>query len=660
MRYLAEVTKINFKFPDLTRILKKNKAQVQKRGSERLVLNRSQHQIQKKDIPYQAIKVLEGLQRAGFQAYLVGGCIRDLLSGKAPKDFDVSTNATPEQVRKVFKNSRIIGRRFKIVHVVFGREIIEVTTFRSNKEPKHDSTRHLASDSGMLVRDNVYGKTLEEDAERRDFTINAIYFDLKKSELIDYHAGLYDLQDHVIDIIGDPETRYSEDPVRIIRALRFAAKLGFKLSKRTADPITKMAPALTQVSNARMFEEVNKLFLTGHGLQSFRILKEYGIFNILFPGLEDYLENPVFNSFVEFALKSSDDRCAQNKRNMPHFLYAVILWAKFQNEILRLSDLNDSVVNAASMRELADLACPKILRTQNTITAIPISISESIRSMWSLQLQLLDINDPNNVASVASRQLFRGGFDIFRLRARFEPYLEPYVKFWQPYYDESAAKSKQRILERQARERVDDFYEDGAQAINSQNPYQNSPGFRNEQDLANSAQNSDDTRAARRKRRREQDELRAQADEIFKSLTKKPSQSDSANNEESSSAINPWGNDHKSGNRQNYNEQAPINPSSKQDPAFSKDDIKDQNNSSATNYASASINSNEHDTNALKTKGKTATNQDTYEQSTATNNAKQANAQEKEHSNKQDLEDAERLDRLARARAWRASMNLEP
>ncbi len=610
------------------KILKKNKAQVQKKGSERLVLNRSQHQIQKKDIPYQAIKVLEGLQRAGFQAYLVGGCIRDLLSGKAPKDFDVSTNATPEQVRKVFKNSRIIGRRFKIVHVVFGREIIEVTTFRSNKEPKHDSMRHLASDSGMLVRDNVYGKTLEEDAERRDFTINAIYFDLKKSELIDYHAGLYDLQDHVIDIIGDPETRYSEDPVRIIRALRFAAKLGFKLSKRTADPITKMASSLTQVSNARMFEEVNKLFLTGHGLQSFRILKNYGIFNILFPGLEEYLINPVFNSFVEFALKSSDDRCAQNKRNMPHFLYAVILWARFQSEILRLSDLNDCVVNAASMRELADLACPKILRAQNAITAIPMSISESIRSMWSLQLQLLDINDPENVAAVASRQLFRGGFDIFRLRARFEPYLEPYVKFWQPYYDESAAKSKQRILERQARERIDDFNEENSVAANAQNPYQNSPGF-NE-----SVQDpySDDTRTNRRKRRREQDELRAKADEIFKSLTRKPPKSSPDTENLDSSTHNPWGQDHAvSQNNKDKRNEAHS--------ALSVDDEKQQTKESLDNS---------------RMQKSTDTSQ-----KESVSAEKKANPQNAENKDATSL-DAERLDRLARARAWRASMNLEP
>lgn len=502
------------------KILKQNKILTEKKGSAKLVLTNKQHNIQQKDIPYQAIRVIRGLLKAGYKAYLVGGCIRDLLSGKAPKDFDVSTNATPEQVHRIFRNSRIIGRRFKIVHVVFGREIIEVTTFRTNSESKRDSVRHQTSDTGMLVRDNVYGKSLEEDAERRDFTINAVYYDFKTQELIDFHAGIYDLTNQVIDIIGDPKVRYLEDPVRIIRALRFAAKLGFKLSKRTADPIAEMAPSLQQVSNARMFEEVNKLFLTGHGLESFKILREYGIFSILFPGLDEYLDNPVFNSFVEYALQSSDERYKAQKRNMPHFLYAVILWAKFQNELFRLADLNDSVANAASLRELADIACPKILRTQNSVTAIPMSISESIRSMWSLQLQLLETEDPQAVSDVASRQLFRGGFDIFRLRARFEPYLEPYVKFWQPYYDESAAKSRERNLKREAQRVLEEAASEDF--LYEESPYANSPGFVAEQETAQ----KEDSSRSRRKRRREDDELMAQADAVFKELTSSTSKKD--------------------------------------------------------------------------------------------------------------------------------------
>ena len=248
------------------------------------------HGISRQKISPKALSVIERLQNAHYKAYLVGGCIRDLLVGKTPKDFDVSTNATPEQVRKVFENSRIIGRRFKIVHVVFGKEIIEVTTFRGDSNNHKNKKLRVSSDSGMLVRDNVYGQDIDEDASRRDFTINAIYYDSHNETILDFHGGLYDLNAGIIDIIGDPQTRYLEDPVRIIRALRFSAKLGFKLSKRTADPIAKLAVNLREVSSARMFEEVNKLFLTGHGSESFKILRNFKIFEILFPGLAEFLD----------------------------------------------------------------------------------------------------------------------------------------------------------------------------------------------------------------------------------------------------------------------------------------------------------------------------------------------------------------------------------
>lgn len=388
--------------------------------------------------------MVEILQRHGYMAYLVGGCIRDLLIGKQPKDFDVSTNATPDQVRRVFRNSRIIGRRFKIVHVVFGKDIVEVTTFRSSNDSDEPEAGRVSSDTGMLVRDNVYGTTIEEDADRRDFSINAVYYDSNEHALLDFHGGLNALKDRVIDIIGDPGVRYHEDPVRMIRALRFAAKLGFKITKRTADPIRKLSADLRLVSNARMFDEVSKLFLTGHGLESFRILKEYHIFEILFPQLESFLDNRVFNEFVEYALTSSDERFASNMRNMPHFLYAVMFWLKFQSSVFRLQQLNEAAVNPAPLRVLTEQAGWEILRAQSTITAIPMGISASILSMWALQLQLLETTDPELTGNVVSQSLFRGAFDILRLRAKFEPYLVPCMNFWQPYYDKSASRSHSR------------------------------------------------------------------------------------------------------------------------------------------------------------------------------------------------------------------------
>lgn len=441
-RAFTEVFKITALLSGIEESL--NKARQQNQSPCKIVLTPEQHAQLRKNISSQALSVVEILQRHGYMAYLVGGCIRDLLIGKQPKDFDVSTNATPDQVRRVFRNSRIIGRRFKIVHVVFGKDIVEVTTFRSGSDAAETDAGRVSSDSGMLVRDNVYGTTIEEDADRRDFSINAVYYDSNEHALLDFHGGLTALKDRVIDIIGDPGVRYHEDPVRMIRALRFAAKLGFKITKRTAEPIRKLRGDLKLVSSARMFDEVSKLFLTGHGLESFRILKEYHIFEILFPQLESFLGNRVFNEFVEYALTSSDERFASSKRNMPHFLYAVLFWLKFQSGVFRLQQLNEAAVDPVPLRVLTDQAGWEILRAQSTITAIPMGISASILSMWALQLQLLETKDPALTGSVVSQSLFRGAFDILRLRARFEPYLVPCMNFWQPYYDKSASRSRSR------------------------------------------------------------------------------------------------------------------------------------------------------------------------------------------------------------------------
>lgn len=446
---------------------------MKKHGQAKLVLNKGEHGICREKISSKALSVVERLQKFGYKAYLVGGCIRDLLSGKDPKDFDVSTNATPEQVRRVFANSRIIGRRFKIVHVVFGKEIIEVTTFRggsdTNKAKAKAAAQNLrvSSGSGMLVRDNVYGKDISEDASRRDFTINAIYYDSQKETLLDFHGGLYDLMTGVIDIIGDPKTRYLEDPVRIIRALRFCAKLGFKISKRTTSPIKEMSQNLKEVSNARMFEEVNKLFLTGHGLESFKILRKYHIFEVLFPSLEEFLDNQVFIDFIEYALNSSDLRYHNNKRNTPHFLYAVLLWTRFQSLVYKLQQNNDCSPVPLSTRKIVNIAFPKVIGEQTVMTAIPMMFTENIRSLWVNQFMLLNTEDDEIVRKITATTMFRAAYDFLSLRARFEPYLTSYVEFWKPFYDESARKAQekreisarsfkenQKIRERQAKKEL--------------------------------------------------------------------------------------------------------------------------------------------------------------------------------------------------------------
>ncbi|WP_425528565.1 polynucleotide adenylyltransferase PcnB [Xanthomonas oryzae] len=243
------------------------------------VIPRDQHTISRKDISPNALRVLYRLRESGFGAYLVGGAVRDLLVGHHPKDFDVATSATPEEVKALFRNCRLIGRRFRLAHVVFGREIIEVATFRANSD---DGSGDRELDNGRLVRDNVYG-TIEEDAIRRDFTCNALYYAIEDFSVRDYCGGFEDVQARLMKLIGDPELRYQEDPVRMLRAVRLASKLNFEIEAGTAEPIPRLAGLLSEAAPARLFEEILKLFLSGHGVASFEGLERYGLFGALFP-----------------------------------------------------------------------------------------------------------------------------------------------------------------------------------------------------------------------------------------------------------------------------------------------------------------------------------------------------------------------------------------
>ena len=241
------------------------------------IIARKQHSISRNDISENALKVLYRLKKAGFEAHLVGGGVRDLLLGEHPKDFDVTTNAKPEQVHKLFRNSRLIGRRFKLVHVVFGRDVIEVATFRAGHDNTKNNQHAKQSESGMLLRDNVYGN-IDEDAMRRDFTVNALYYDIKDFSVRSYAGGINDLNNKVMRLIGEPEARYREDPVRMLRAVRFAAKLDFTIEKKTALPINELAPLLRDIPAARLFEEVLKMFMAGHAHATFNLLEEYNLF----------------------------------------------------------------------------------------------------------------------------------------------------------------------------------------------------------------------------------------------------------------------------------------------------------------------------------------------------------------------------------------------
>ncbi len=437
-----------------TQTLLRHKQKVATEGPTLFTVGTQRLNLDYSAISSNALNTVQKLQKAHFKAYLVGGCIRDLLLGKKPKDFDVATDATPDEVRRLFYNSRVIGRRFKIVHVVYGHEIVEVTTFRSNEEsltPKEQKTRMSAS-SGLLIRDNVYGKDIIGDSERRDFTINALYLDPVKQEIYDYHGGFYDLKEHLIEMIGSPEVRYSEDPVRIIRALRFSAKLDFKITERSYEPIESMAPRLGEISSARMFEEVNKLFLTGHGLKSYRILKENNLFLMLFPAVSKLKDHQEYDNFVEYALSSSDERYLDGRPNMPHFLYAVLLWQIFEQNYYEEMNNAKSYARLRTQNEITNMVLESTIGAQNRVTQIPFAIEDSIKNLWMMELMLSEYED-YDVKDLTSKMVFRAAYDFLCLRSRFDPLLDDAVNFFKPYYQESKRASEKRKEREQGRSR---------------------------------------------------------------------------------------------------------------------------------------------------------------------------------------------------------------
>ena len=280
--------------------------------------------------------MLYKLQKEGYSAYLVGGCVRDLLLGREPKDFDVVTNADPEEIKKVFRNCRLIGRRFRLAHVHFGREVIEVATFRGAAESKNDE-KQVLNNEGRLLRDNVYG-TIEEDVWRRDFTVNALYYNIKDFSVVDYVHGMEDHKAAELKLIGDPETRFREDPVRMLRAVRFAVKLGFNIDMKCQQAMHEVADLLSSIPSARLYDETLKLFLSGYGLQTFEMLRHYGLFKVLFPVTELSLaeEDAGFpRQLLIKALENSDNRIADGKTVTAYFLFAAFLWEPVQIKIGR-------------------------------------------------------------------------------------------------------------------------------------------------------------------------------------------------------------------------------------------------------------------------------------------------------------------------------------
>ncbi len=310
------------------------------------IVARPDHNISRANISRNALKVLYRLREGGFQAFLVGGSVRDLLLGVTPKDFDIATDAHPEQVAELFRNCRLIGRRFRLAHVRFGREIIEVATFRAGGDEAHDD--RVQDDAGRILRDNVYG-SIDEDVWRRDFTSNALYYNIADFSIWDFTGGFQDVHDRVLRLIGDPETRYREDPVRMLRAIRFAAKLGFSIAPDSAAPIARLAPLLAEVPPARLFDEMLKLFQGGHGLRVYELLVQYGLFGQLFPHTHASLSGPhgdALEKLLRLALANTDARVAEDKPVTPTFLLAVLLWGPIRERAALLLEEGGSDADA--------------------------------------------------------------------------------------------------------------------------------------------------------------------------------------------------------------------------------------------------------------------------------------------------------------------------
>jgi len=374
------------------------------------VIARSDHCISRKDISNAALKVLYRLRDGGYEAYLVGGGVRDLLLGGNPKDFDVATSATPEEVHKLFNNSRLIGRRFRLVHVRFGREIIEVATFRA--PAGSDGDDHQVAEEGRVLRDNVWG-TVEDDALRRDFTVNSLFYGVEDFAIRDYVGGFADMEARQLRLIGDPEQRYREDPVRMLRAARFAAKLDFTIEAATAEPISRLAHLLDNIPPARLWDEFGKLFQSGYALASWRQLQYYDLTHHLFPLTAMWLNNDADGTrahYIEQSLSNTDQRVAEGKPITPMFLFAVLLWGPVSGRARQLmNDENMSGVQAlvAAGAELTGMQCGRI--------AIPKRFSFPMREILQMQPRFEGRKGKRAQALLAHRR-FRAAYDLYLLR----------------------------------------------------------------------------------------------------------------------------------------------------------------------------------------------------------------------------------------------------
>ncbi len=376
----------------------KNKAQ-----NKPKVLGAKEHGIDPQLVSNNAIRVTQTLQENGFKAFIVGGAVRDLLLGVKPKDFDVATNATPEQVKRLFRRAFIIGRRFQIVHVMFGQDLIEVTTFRGASKNEAPKDEH-----GRVLRDNTFGEQ-HEDAVRRDFTINAMYYDPASETVLDYHGGIADIRKKTLRIIGVPELRYREDPVRMLRVVRFAAKLQFSIDAETRKPIPVMAPLINNVPSARVFDEMLKLLMSGHAMACLQQLRKEGLHHGLMPLLDVVLEQPMGERFVTLALANTDERVRQGKTVSPGFLFASLLWHQVLEKWEAYKASGELSIPALH------LAADDVLNTQTDALALQRKIGSDMRDIWAMQPRFEKRIGKSPYKMLENSRL-RAGYDFLLLR----------------------------------------------------------------------------------------------------------------------------------------------------------------------------------------------------------------------------------------------------
>ncbi|HLS17564.1 MAG TPA: polynucleotide adenylyltransferase PcnB [Paenalcaligenes sp.] len=403
-----------------------------------------EHKINKRHVSRHAIKVCEVLQDHGFEAYVVGGAVRDLLVGIPPKDFDVATNATPEQIRPLFRRAFIIGRRFKLVHVVFGREVIETSTFRAASNQGHQTDQH-----GRILRDNVYG-TLRDDAARRDFTFNALYYDPRTQEVIDFHQGVEDLKNQVVRIIGDAETRFREDPVRMLRAIRFAAKLDAKIAPNTHAPIKKLAHLIDNVPTSRRFDEAIKLLSCGQAIACLKQLDSEGLIKYIFSVFPKIYAQEEGARFLDLAFERTDHRVRTGQSISPSFLFAALLWPLVRQ--LWQTEQDNGVPPIPAMAN----ACARVLDEYATEIAIQRRFQSDMREIWFMQARFHRVSN-RAIWRMVEQPRFRAAVDFLQLRAATREFDSVQAQWWMDLangnYDTRAEMIAQRAPARKTARR---------------------------------------------------------------------------------------------------------------------------------------------------------------------------------------------------------------